>query len=95
MPAELALYIFERDRICLAFRVEGAAHQCRERFLGTPHAPDDRRYLRIAHVKSDARLGKRAEPDKWHLVAECDDANEHWSSSHRAEERSYLARVEP
>jgi hypothetical protein len=95
VPPELVLYIFERDRICLAARVEGSRHQCRERFLGTPHAPDDRRYLRMAHVKSASRMGKRAEPDKYHLVVECDEANNNWSSSHRDEERAWLALIEP
>jgi hypothetical protein len=51
--------------------------------------------LRIAHVKDHARMGKRAEPDKHHLVAECDWANEHWSSSHREIERDYLRKKEP
>jgi hypothetical protein len=91
---ELAAYIFDRDVICLQFRYE-PDHQCRERFLGLAHKPDDRRYLRIAHVKADARTGKRAEPDKYHLVAECDEANNKWSSANRQTERDYLALVEP
>src|SRR5689334_5176009 len=80
---ELANYVFDRDRICLQYRCE-PEHQCRDRF-GTAHRPDDRRFLRIAHVKEHARLGKRAEPRKDRLVAECDFANMEWSSSHRAE----------
>jgi hypothetical protein len=90
---DLAAYIFNRDGICLQARYE-PEHRCRTRF-GDEHAPDDRRYLRIAHVKADARAGKRAEPQKDRLVAECDLANERWSSSHRDIERAYLAEKEP
>ena len=93
IPPELAQYVLDRDRICLQARVD-PQHQCRTRF-GDPHASDDQRRLRIAHVKAHARLGKRASPDAHFLVAECDLANEHWSSSHRDLERSYLAKVEP
>ena len=93
IPPELAQYVLDRDRICLQARVD-PQHQCRTRF-GDPHASDDRRYLRIAHVKVNARMGKRAEPLASNLVTECDLANETWSSSHRDIERSYLADVEP
>jgi hypothetical protein len=93
VPPDLAAYIFNRDGICLQARYE-PDHRCRTRF-GDEHSPDDRRYLRIAHVKADARAGKRAEPQRNRLVAECDLANERWSSSHRQQERDYLALVEP
>lgn len=90
---ELAQYVLDRDRICLQARVD-PDHQCRTRW-GDPHASDDQRRLRIAHVKDHARTGKRAEPDARHLVAECDLANERWSSSHRDIERDYLRKKEP
>lgn len=93
VPPELAEYVFKRDVICLQFRYE-PDHRCKTRW-GDEHRPDDRRHLRIAHVKAEARTGKRAEPQKNRLVAECDLANERWSSANRDKEREYLALVEP
>ncbi len=87
---ELHDYILDRDRICIAARVEGPEHQCRTRF-GMPHAPNDRRLLTLDHVHHAATLGVRAKSDRWHLVAACGDANNNgWCSAHRAEERSWI-----
>jgi hypothetical protein len=90
IPPELAAYIIARDEMCLAARLDPETHRCRTRF-GTVHRADDPHFLRLAHVKDHARLGKRAEPDKWHLTLECDEANnEGWSSANRQRERDYI-----
>lgn len=91
---ELANYILDRDRLCVAAQLD-PHHHCRDRW-GTYHSPDTRGKLQIAHVKDHARMGARAEPDRWHLVAECADANYNWSSPNRDRERMYiLAREGP
>jgi hypothetical protein len=91
---ELAAYIFARDKMCIAFRVEGPSHVCRTRF-GDPHPPLDVKLLTIDHVKTEARMGKRAEPTKRNLVAACGWANnEGWCSANRQAERDYLEGVE-
>jgi hypothetical protein len=92
VTAELREYILDRDKVCLAWRVDHT-HQCRTRF-GQSHAPDERKHLRLAHVKDNARMGLRAPSDARHLVAECDAANETWSSANRVIERAYLAVIE-
>ena len=102
---ELRNYILDRDRICIAARID-SDHQCRTRF-GVPHAADDRRYLTLDHVHGkpfigvlqitkEGGYGDRAPSDKYHIVVACGDANNNgWCSAHRREERSYLAEVEP
>jgi hypothetical protein len=90
---EMHAYILDRDVTCIAAKVD-LSHQCRTRF-GTPHRSDDRKRLTLDHVHHAATTGKRATSDPRHLLAACGWANnEGWCSSHRAEEREYLARVE-
>ncbi len=55
---------------------------------------------RIEHVKTNARIGKRAEPDMDHLMAVCQGHSEDgmrggavWVTAHRPEERDYIARA--
>lgn len=87
---EMHAYILDRDRICIAKRVD-MTHQCRTRF-GVQHPSDDRRCLTLDHVHHAATTGVRAKSDKWHLIAACGDANNNgWCSAHRAEERSWIA----
>ena len=91
---ELVAYILDRDRICIAARLD-PEHRCMTRFR-QPHTADDRRYLTIEHVHEAATTGKRAKSDKWHTLAACGWANnEGWCGSHKQEERDYLAKVEP
>lgn len=91
----LHAYILNRDRICFAARID-PTHLCRDEF-GNRHAPDDRKYLRLDHVKDSAQMGgPRAPSDRRHLLALCGDANNNgWASAHRNQERIYLAEVEP
>jgi len=91
---ELHAYILDRDKVCFAAKID-LSHQCRTRF-GAPHRSDDRKKLTLDHVHDHATAGKRAASDKDHLIAVCGFANnEGWCSSHRMEEREYLAEVEP
>jgi hypothetical protein len=55
---------------------------------------------RIEHVKRQARLGRRAEPQMDRLMALCSEHTEDgmrgghvWATSHRDDERGYLAQV--
>ncbi len=55
---------------------------------------------RIEHVKTEPRMGKRAEPTLLHLMALCQQHTEDgmragavWATAHRAEQREYLLRV--
>jgi hypothetical protein len=87
-------YVFARDITCIVSKTD-LSHQCRDRF-GTPHRSDDAKRLTLDHVHDHAQMGKRAPSDRHHMVLACGWANnEGWCSSHRREERAYLAEVEP
>ncbi len=59
VPPEVALAVLLRDGGCIAPRLGGSSMDCWGR-------------NQIAHVKSEPRMGKRAEPDEQHLVTVCD-----------------------
>jgi hypothetical protein len=88
-PAVHAAVIM-RDRACvLSFLERG--HECRDIF-GDPHRPDDVGRLTLEHVKSELRMGRRAESDLAHLVLLCGAANNRPPSKvQRALFREYLA----
>lgn len=91
---ELHEYVLQRDRQCLAARVD-PDHACRDAW-GNPHAPNDLRKLTLDHVKDHPRLGLRAPSTRYHLVAVCHAANVlGWCSANRAIERDWLATMEP
>lgn len=92
-------YVYEREGgICLARKVDPNADACRGQWgdpvrwrNGRMHRAD----VTYAHVKSHARMGKRAEPDARHGVLECWHHNgDGWSSAHRNDEREYLEAIE-
>jgi hypothetical protein len=79
---ETYAYVMKRDGECVARKLD-PEHRC-EGIDG------------LDHVKDQARMGKRAPSDRWHLVRLCWGANVNgWASAHRAAERTYLSRVEP
>lgn len=91
---ELREYVLRRDGRCLASRVD-LYHMCRDQW-GNRHPATDIFRLTLDHVKREARMGLRAESSARTLVATCWAANVlGWCSSHRLEERTYLAMVEP
>lgn len=90
---ELWQAVMERDGMCLLAKLEWPGHQCRTRF-GRNHAPDDIRFLTLEHVKSELRMGVRAEDDMGHCVALCGMANDMVPTKvQRAAFRVYLAGV--
>jgi len=84
IPDDVAQEVYERDRICLALRFDGA-HTCWGR-------------LTLAHVPELGKnaLGKKPPGDRYHLVVECLGANsgglQPWSEMHRDLERAWLAK---
>ena len=60
---KLALFVFTRDQGCVAPRLGGSMHDCWGR-------------NRIEHVKSEPRMGKRAEADMAHLLTLCEGHTE-------------------
>jgi hypothetical protein len=87
VSAALALSIFERDGGCMAPRLGGSAMDCWGR-------------LRIEHVKSEPRMGLRAESDPEHLMALCEGHTEPgmragyvWATANREACRAYLRTV--
>lgn len=83
---DLHAYVLERDGWrCIATRFE-PAHRCQGR-LTFEHVPD----------LGDNIFGVRAPSDKYHGVAACLGANspEGWCSTHRGDERAWLAFIEP
>ncbi len=87
VDGEEALYVFQRDNGCIAYRLD-AAHQCEGR-------------LTLAHVPELGKNaeGKKPPFDRWHLVTECWGANSGglnpWSETHRHLERKYLRMLYP
>lgn len=90
VPPELALYVLRRDQGCVAPRLGGTAMDCWGR-------------NRIEHVKAEARMGKRAEPQADRLVTLCEGHTEPgmkagyvWCTDKRNREamREYLREVE-
>lgn len=83
IPLDVAQEVYERDRVCLAFRMDGL-HTCQGR-------------LTLAHVPELGKnaLGKKPPSDRYHLVVECMAANsgglQPWSEMHRDIERAWLA----
>jgi len=81
---EVAQEVYERDRGCVAFRLDDT-HRCFGR-------------LTLAHVPELGKnaLGKKPRSDRYHLVAECYGANSGgtrpWSEMHRDLERAWLAK---
>ena len=88
---ELALYIMQRDQGCVAPRLGGSYLDCWGR-------------NRLEHVKSEPRLGVRAESDRRHLLTLCEGHTEPgmkagyvWCTDRQNREacREYLCQVEP
>jgi len=83
---ELHDYVLERDGWrCIATRFD-PTHRCQGQ-LTFEHVPD----------AGDNIYGVRAPSDKYHGVAACLGANspEGWCSTHRDDERAWLALIEP
>jgi hypothetical protein len=86
MPEGLPEYIFERDKGCVAARVD-PEHVC----LGRPT---------LEHVPELGKnaLGKKPCPCRFHLLTLCYGANSGgtrpWGEMHRAEERAWISSVE-
>lgn len=94
VTTQVRAFVLSRDRECIARKVDGELHVCRDQW-GNVHRAGDLARLTLDHVKDAPRLGKRAPSDAAHLVAMCWDANVNgWASAHRVEERAYLAAVE-
>jgi hypothetical protein len=84
--------VFIRDGGCVLAKLE-PGHVCKD-VWNQVHAPNDFDRLTLEHVKSDLRMGVRAENDMDHLVALCGLANfEVPSKAQRAMFREYLAKV--
>jgi|ERR1035437_378273 hypothetical protein len=86
---ELRQAVLERDRGCVARRLDSLAGYC----SGT---------LTLDHVKEEPRLGVRAPSDPAHLVTLCQGHSEvgmksghQWNTANRPLLRSYLAIVSP
>lgn len=84
-------HVLRRDGGCIAPRVDLEAGPCWGR-------------VTLDHVKDEARMGVRAESDRYHLVSVCQGHSEdgrkagyQWNTSKegRAAERDYLAKKEP
>lgn len=89
---EVRAFVLRRDGECLAHKFD-ASHVCRD-IWGTPHSPYDMDKCSLEHVKSELRLGRRAESDPAHLVALCAAANIGVpSKALRTYMRAYLASV--
>jgi len=83
--------VVQRDG-CLAARFD-PAHVCRDQW-GTVHSPWDLDRLTVDHVKDQARMGKRAPSDEFHLVGMCWAGNVGVPShALRVFEREYLRRL--
>jgi hypothetical protein len=84
--------VFIRDGGCVLAKLE-PGHECRD-IWSQRHAANDFDRLTLEHVKSDLRMGVRAENDEAHLVALCGYANNRPpSKTQRALMREYLAGV--
>lgn len=79
---ELRIEVFERDHGCVAPTIDYFCDPCNGR-------------LTLDHIQEGyGRMGKRAPSDRGHLVSVCWHHHlDGWSTSHRAELREYLARV--
>ncbi len=80
---ELRMAVLERDRECVAWRLDPAIGDgdCRGR-------------LTLDHVKDQPRMGVRAPSDMAHLVTVCEHHHlDGWATSHRPELREYLRGV--
>lgn len=90
-PADLHAFVLNRDKECFLYKLD-RDHVCRDRW-GTPHAPNDLRYLTVDHVHLHAggTKGRRADDRKENLVAMCHSGNVGAPSEKvREAERSYL-----
>ena len=90
---EVANSVLARDGRCVASILD-PFHYCRDRW-GNPIAARQLEHMTLDHVKDQPRMGVRAQSDEAHLVTLCPQAhlNTGWATSHRAELREYLARV--
>ena len=92
LPKGLRWAVFIRDGGCVLAKLE-PGHVCRD-VWSQVHAPNDFDRLTLEHVKTDLRMGVRAENDMDHLVALCGLANfEVPSKAQRALFREYLRTV--
>lgn len=92
IPKSLRWAVFVRDGGCVLAKLE-PDHQCRD-IWGQPHAWNDLDKLSLEHVKSDLRMGVRAENDLAHLVTLDAYTNVNVpSKAQRALFREYLAKV--
>jgi hypothetical protein len=95
-PDGLHDFILNRDKVCFIYRID-KSHQCRDKW-GTPHFPDDRRYLTVDHVwlTPGGKKGKRAPDRKENMVAMCHTGNVGAPSEDiRNAERSYIQDLYP
>jgi len=99
----LYAFIMERDeRTCVAPKVDPHAGECRDQwgnpFSGTwtPGMGELGSFLTLDHVpaRGENAFGKRAASDADHLVAVCwwHHLFSGWNTSHRDQERDYIAR---
>lgn len=92
MPKGLRWAVFVRDGGCVLAKLE-PGHVCRD-IWNQQHAPNDFDRLTLEHVKSELRMGVRAENDLEHLVALCGYTNVNVPSKvQRGLMRDYLAKV--
>jgi hypothetical protein len=65
----------ERARECVLVKRD-PTHRCSK--MGSPHRSDNIRLLTVEHVKERGKMamGKKADDDRWHMVAMCWDAND-------------------
>jgi hypothetical protein len=86
---DLRRRVLVRDQVCFIFRID-RGHICADRW-GRLHSPYETWRLSLDHVKDQARMGKRAPSDEWHLVAVCYKGNIDVPSKEvRMAERTYL-----
>ena len=83
---EMALAVFERDRMCVAVKLGEHPSGCRGR-------------LTLDHVRAHPMMGKRAPSRPESMVALCEGhhldtrAGANWATSHRPALREYLLAV--